>query len=57
MGDFDNKYLKIRFNSNNNLSVKQELNDLVIVIRSLSHYSSKYYSQVLLDECLNKSAE
>ena len=57
MGDCDNKYLKIRFNSNNNLSVKQELNDLVIVIRSLSHYSSKYYSQVLLDECLNKSAE
>ena len=45
LGDYDNKHLKIRCNSNNNFPLKQELeiNDLVIVIRSISHDNSECF--------------
>ena len=49
-------FLKIKFNSADNLSLnkKLKLNNMTIVIRSVFREDSKYYPQVFLGECLYK---
>ena len=52
---YDEKYIKIKFNSNDDLRLKKMLKPLRIcsmrkVIRFLFHEGSKYYSKVSLDE-------
>ena len=46
--------MKIKFNSDDNLSLKKMLKLLNItrVIKSVFQEDNKYYSQLVLDECL-----
>ena len=57
--NYDDKYMQIIFNSNNNLPLKQELEilDVVKIIRSVFFDNNEYYPQVFLDECLYKLAK
>ena len=63
LGNYDDKYIKIRFNSNDNLNanlpLKQELgmNCAIKIARSVFYDDNKYYSQVFLDECIYNLAE
>ena len=52
--DYDEKYLKINFNSDDELALNKtmEIPSMVIVVRAIFHESKKYYPQVFLDECL-----
>ena len=46
--------MKIKFNSDDNVPLRKivKLLTITIVIRSVFQEENKYYSQVLLDECL-----
>ena len=48
--------MKIKFNSGNELPLNKtiEIPTLTIVVRAVFHENSKYYPQVLLNECLYK---
>ena len=52
--DHDEKYLKIKFNSDGNLPLNKilKLRNLIIVVRSVFQEEKKYYPQVFLDEYL-----
>ena len=56
-GDYVEKYLKIKFNSDYNLSLTNilKLHNLIIVAKSVFKEDQKYYPQVFLDECLYES--
>ena len=51
-GDYDEKYIKIKFNSDDNLPLNeiQQLRNLIIVVRSVFLEDNKYYPQVFLDD-------
>ena len=55
--DFDENYMKIKFNSDDELPLNKtiEIPIMIIVVRDSFHENKKYYSQVFLDECLYKS--
>ena len=59
LNDYEEKYLKRKFNSNDDLPLKKtlELNNKVIFYRSVFHDNSKYYPQTYLDYCLYKLAD
>ena len=52
--DSDEKYLKIKFNSDDNLALNWilMLYNLTIVVRSVFQENKKYYPQVFLDKWL-----
>ena len=52
----DEKYMKIKFNSGDDLPLKKtlELHNMVIVVISVFHEGSKCYSQAFLEEYLYK---
>ena len=54
--NYDEKYIKIKFDSDDDLLLKKktELHNMAIVIRSAFHEDSKYYPKVFLDKCLYK---
>ena len=54
--DYDKKYIKIKFNSNDDLPLNKtlELHNMTIVVRAVFHEDNKYYPQVFLEECLYK---
>ena len=54
--DYDEKYMKIKFNSDNELSLKKtiEILTITIVVRAIFHENNKHSPQVFLDECLYK---
>ena len=54
--NYDKKYMKIKFNSDDDLPLKKmvELQNMVIVVRSVFQEDNKYYPHVLLNECLYK---
>ena len=54
--DYDEKYMKIKSNSDANLpkNKKIEIPIVIIVVRAVFHEKNKYYQQVFLDECLCK---
>ena len=54
--DYDEKYMKIKFDSDDNLLLNKaiEIPILPIVVRAIVHKSNKYYPQAFLDECLCK---
>ena len=54
--DYDEKYMKIKFDSDDELPLNKtvEIPSMIIVVRAVFHENSKYYPQVLLDECLYK---
>ena len=48
--NYDKKYMKIKFNSDDDLPLKKmvELQNMVIVVRSVFQEDNKYYPQLLL---------
>ena len=54
--DYDEKYMKIKFNSDDELPLNKtiEIPTMTIVVRAVFHENNKYYPQVILDECLYK---
>ena len=54
--DYDGKYMKIKFDSDEELPLNKtiETRSIIIVVRAVFHENNKYYSQVFLDECLYK---
>ena len=50
----ENKFIKTKFNSDDNLSLNKllEIHNLTKVVRSVFQEDNKYYSQIFLDECL-----
>ena len=56
--DYDEKCMKIRFNSDTDLPLKElKIYDIMIVIRSVFNDNNKYYPQILLDKFLYKLTE
>ena len=55
--DYNKKYVKIKFNSDDNILLKKtlELHKMVIILRSVFHEDNKYYPQVFLVKCFHKS--
>ena len=55
--NYDEKYMKIKFNSDDGLPLNKtiEIPSMVIVVRAVFHENNKYYPHVFLDECLYKS--
>ena len=53
-GDYDENYMKIKFNLDDNLPLNEiiQLHNLTIVVRFAFQEDKKYYPQVFLDECL-----
>ena len=53
-GEYENDYMRIKFNSDDNLRLNKilKLHMLTITVRSVFEEDSKYYPQVFLDECL-----
>ena len=52
--DYDEKYMKVRFNLDEELPLNKtlEISSMAIVIRAVFHENNKYYLQIFLDECL-----
>ena len=53
---YDEKYKKIKFNSDEKLPLNKaiEISSMIIVVRTVFHENNKYYPQAFLDECLYK---
>ena len=54
--DYDEKYMKIKFNSDDELPLNKaiEIISMIIVVKTVFHENNKYYPQVFLDECVYK---
>ena len=55
MGEYDKDSMKIKFNSDDNLSSLNKalkLHNMTIIIRSVFEEDGKFYPQIYLDECL-----
>ena len=53
---YDEKYMKIKFNSDDKLPLNKmiDIPSMIIVVRAVFLKNNKYYQQVFLDECLYK---
>ena len=53
-GEYEKYYMKIKFNSDDDLlfNIILKLHNLKIIVRSVFEEGGKYYPQVFLDECL-----
>ena len=56
LGNYDKKYMKIKFNSEDSLLLHKilKLHNLTIVVRSVFQKDKMYYPQVFLDDCLHE---
>ena len=54
LGDYGEDFMKIKFNSDDNLPLNKtlKLHNMTIAIRSVFEEEGKYYLQIFLDECL-----
>ena len=54
--EYEKDYMKIKFNSDDNMSLNKilKLCNLTIIVRSVFEEDGKYYPQVFLDECFCK---
>ena len=54
LGEYGKDFMKIKFNSDDNLSLNKTLNlhNITIIIRSVFEEDEKFYPQIYLDECL-----
>ena len=54
--DYDEKYVKIKFNSDDELPLNEtvETTTIATAVRVPSHENNKYYTQVFLEKCLYK---
>ena len=55
-GEYEKDFMKIKFNSDDNLLLNKilKIQNLAIVIRSVFEEDSEYYPQVFLSECLHE---
>ena len=55
-GEYEKDFMKIKFNSDDNLPLNKalKLHNLTIMVRSVFEEDDKYYPKVFLDECLYK---
>ena len=53
--EYEKDYMKIKFNSDDNLHLNKQLKfpSVTIIVRSVFEEDGKYYPLVFLDECLN----
>ena len=53
-GEYEKDYMKIRFNSDDDLPLNKTLwfHNLTVIVRFTFEEDGKHYSQVFLDECL-----
>ena len=53
--DYDEKYTKIKLNSDDQLPLSKtiEIPTMKIVVRAVFHENNKYYQQIFLDVCIN----
>ena len=53
-GQYEKYYMKIKFNSDDDLPLnkKLKLHNITVILRSVFEEDGKYYLQVSLDECL-----
>ena len=53
-GEYGKDFMKIKFNSDDNLPLNKTLkfHNVTIIIRSVFKEDGKFYAQVFLDECL-----
>ena len=51
---YDDNYMKIKFNTNDNIILNKIIYfpAITIIIRSVTQKDGKYYPQLLIDECL-----
>ena len=56
LDDYNEKFMKIKFDSDGNLPLNKwiEIPIIVIVVRAVFCENNKYYPKVFLDECLYK---
>ena len=52
--DYDQKYMKIKFDLDDDLNKTIEIHNVTIVVRAIFYENNKYYSPIFLDECLYK---
>ena len=54
LGEYGKDFIKIKFNSDDNLQLSKtlKLHNMAIISRSVFEEDCKYYPQVFLDECL-----
>ena len=54
--NYDEKYMKIKLDSDNELPLNKalEIHNATIVVRIVFHENNEYYPQVFLDESLHK---
>ena len=54
--DYDEKYMKIKFNSDDELPLNKmiKIPTMTVLVRAIFLENNKYYPQVFLDECLYK---
>ena len=54
--DYNEKYMKIKFNEDNKLPLNKtiESRTIIIVVKAVFQENNEYYLQVFLDECLHK---
>ena len=54
LDNYDEKYMKIKFNSDDDLPLNKtlEILNMIIVVRAVFHENNKYYPQVFFDDCL-----
>ena len=53
-GEYGKHYMKIKFNSDDDLPLNKQLKfiNLAIIVRTVFEEDGKYYPQIFLDECL-----
>ena len=53
---YDDNYIKIKFNTDDTISLNKILYfpTITIIIRSVTQKDGKYYPQLFLDECLHE---
>ena len=58
-GEYEKDYMKIKFNSDDELPLNKmlKLHMLTIIVRSVFEEDGKYYPQVFLDKCLYEMLE
>ena len=54
MGEYDKDYMKIKFNSDDDIPLNKVLNFpiITVIIRNIFEEDGKYYPQSFLEECL-----
>ena len=54
LGDYDEKYIRIKFDSDGDLDLDKELKlyNLTIIVKSVFQEDNKHCAQVFLNECL-----